>query len=170
MGLRLAKTAAIAALVAAAMAAAPATAAKINAPAQAKVVKPLVLKSVQDLDLGTILLSPGSWSGASVSLARDGALTCPAAVLCSGATQVAVYNLSGTNKQTILINAPNVTMVNQSDPSKTLTLEVDSPGTVTLANSGAQGQNFPIGGTITVDSTTAGGIYVGTFEVTAEYQ
>jgi hypothetical protein len=168
--LRLAKTAAIAAPVAAAMAAAPVTAAKINAPAQAKVVKPLVLKSVQDLDLGSILLGPGSWSGAVVQLTRGGAFTCPAAVACSGATQVAVYNLSGSNKQTIVINAPDVTMVNQSDPTKSLTLFVDSPGTVTLTNSGAQGQNFPIGGSISVDSTTPDGVYVGTFEVTAEYQ
>lgn len=170
MGLRLAKTAAMAASIAAAMAAAPASAAKINAPAQAKVVKPLVLKSVQDLDLGSILLGPGAWSGAVVQLTRGGALTCPAAVVCSGATQVAVYNLSGSNKQTIVINAPDVTMVNQSDTSKTLTLVVDSPGTLTLTNSGVQGQDFPIGGSVTVDSTTADGTYVGTFEVTAEYQ
>ena len=115
-------------------------------------------------------IGPGSWSGAVVRLTRGGVLTCPAAVVCSGANQVAIYNLSGTNKQTIVINAPDVTMVNLSDSSKILTLVVDSPGTVTLTNSGAQGQNFPIGGSISVDSTTTGGTYVGTFEVTAEYQ
>ena len=46
----------------------------------------------------------------------------------------------------------------------------DKPATVTLANSGNPGSNFNIGGAITVNSTTADGNYVGTFNVTADYQ
>lgn len=168
MGLRLAKIAVVAGAFAAL--AAPAGAASINARAKAKVVKPLVLKSVQDLDLGTLLLGPGTWSGATVTLSRDGVFTCPANVTCSGATQVAIYNVSGSNRQTVVINAPDVPLVNQNDSTKILTLVVDSPDTVVLTNSGPAGTDFPIGGSITVDSTTADGHYVGTFEVTAEYQ
>lgn len=148
----------------------PASAASVNARAKAKVVKPLALKAVQDFDLATLILAPGDWSGSTVSLSRDGVLTCPANVTCSGATQVAVYTVSGSKDQTVIINAPDLTLVNQADSSKTLTLLVDSPGTVTLTNSGARGTDFPLGGSITVDSTTADGTYAGTFEVTAEYQ
>lgn len=151
-------------------ASAPARAAGVNAQAKAKVVKPSALSAIQDLDLGTLILAPGSWSGATIVLTRDGVLTCAANVTCSGASQVALYNVSGSNQQTVTINAPDVTMANQSDPAQTLTLAVDSPASVSLTNSGAPGTNFPIGGSITVNSTTVAGTYVGTFEVTAEYQ
>jgi hypothetical protein len=149
---------------------APAQAATINATAQAKVIKPLVLTSIQDLDLGSLLLGPGSWSGATVRLSRSGVFTCPANVTCSGLTQVAKYNVSGTNNQTVTIIAPNVTLVNQSDATKTLTLVVDNPGSVLLTNSGPPGTNFPLGGSITISSSTADGSYVGTFDVSVEYQ
>jgi hypothetical protein len=148
----------------------PAHSATINAQAQAKVIKPLVLTSIQDLNLGSLLLGPGTWSGATVRLSRTGVLTCPANVTCSGVTQVAQYNVSGTNNQTVTIIAPNVTLVNQSDPSKTLTLVTDSPGTVVLTNSGPPGTNFPLGGSITISSSTAEGNYVGTFNVSVDYQ
>jgi len=147
-----------------------ANAASVNAQAKAKVVKPLVLKSVQDLDLGTLVLAPGSWTGSTVSLSRSGVLTCGANVTCSGATQVAQYNVAGTNNETVVIFAPNVTLVNQADPTKTLTLVVDSPGTVGLSNSAPKGVNFPLGGSITVSSTTADGVYAGTFNVSVDYQ
>lgn len=169
MGLRLGNVAAVAAAIAV-CAGAPAAAATINAQARAKVVKPLAIESRQNLDLGTILLASGSWSGATVRLERSGALTCPAPLTCSGATQVAIYNVSGSQGQTVTISAPDVTMVNQTNPANILTLVPDAPASVQLTNSGNPGSNFPIGGAITIDSTTAGGVYVGTFDVTAEYQ
>lgn len=169
MGLRLGPIAAVAAAVAACFAA-PASAATINAQAKAKIVKPLTIEAVQNLDFGTILLGPGTWSGATVRLSQSGALTCPAPLTCSGLTQVAIYNLAGSNQQTIAISAPSVIMVNQSDSSKTLTLTPDAPATIQLTNSGNPGTNVPIGGRITVDSTTADGVYAGTFNVTADYQ
>lgn len=169
MGLRLATTA-ILAIAAAFAAAAPARAANITATVKAKVIKPLTLQSTQDLDLGTVLLGPGSWSGAVVRLDRNGVFTCPAQVTCSGVTQLAGYNATGSNGETAVILAPSVTMVNQSDSGQTLTLLPDAPASVTFTNSGSKGIDFPIGGSITIDSTTAGGTYVGTFSVTAEYQ
>jgi len=43
------------------------------------------------------------------------------------------------------------------------------PGTVMLTNSGAPGNNFDLGGSITVASTTGDGVYSGTFNVTVDY-
>ena len=170
MGLRARIIAIAAAAAAAAAFATPADAASVKAQAKAKVLKPLTISSRQDLDLGILILGPGSWSGATISLSRSGALTCAANVTCSGANQVAEYNVSGSNNQPITINAPDVTMVNQADTTKTLVLELDAPASVLLTNSGRPGVNFPIGGSLTVDSTTPTGEYVGTFQVTAEYQ
>jgi len=157
--------------VAALAAAAPARAAPgQTATVSATVVKPLTIQWVQDLDLGTIVLGNGAWSGATVGISRTGAFSCTNAnVTCSGATRVATYNVSGTNNQVVRVTAPNVTLVNQSDPTKSLTLVVDSPGTVALTNSGNPGVDFSLGGSISLSSTTAGGVYAGTFNVTVDY-
>lgn len=151
------------------LAAAPARAAP-GVTVSASIVKPLILTWLQDLDLGSVVPGPGSWSGATVSITRAGVFSCTNPNLtCSGATQTARYNVSGTNNRTVFITAPNVTLVNQSDPTQTLTLVVDGPGSVLLTNSGPPGTNFSLGGSITVDSTTAGGTYAGTFNVTVDY-
>lgn len=169
MGLRLWTIAALAAASAACFAA-PVSAATVTATAKAKVVKPLAIQSRQNLDLGTIVLGPGTWSGATVRLSRAGTLTCPANVTCSGATQVAIYNFAGSQGETVMISVPTVTLVNQANPAKTLVMTPDNVASITLANSGNPGTNVPIGGSITISSTTAGGTYQGMFNVTADYQ
>ena len=154
-----------------ALAGTPALAVTQTAAVNANVVKPLELVRVQDFDLGTISLTPGSWTGAVVSLSQAGVRTCANPnLICSGAAQVAKYKVTGTNKMVVLIHAPNVTMVNQADASKTLTLVTDAPGQITLTSSGEPGITFPIGGRITLNGSTAGGDYQGTFNVTVEYQ
>jgi hypothetical protein len=69
----------------------------------------------------------------------------------------------------VQITAPNVTLVNQSDPTKTLTLVTDAVASVTLTNSGPPGTNFNVGGSISLSSSTAAGTYSGTFNVTVDY-
>ena len=76
-----------ASLLCAILGAGPVAAATQVAQVNANVVKPLTIKWVQDLDLGTIILGTGSWSGATISLSRAGALSCANAnVTCSGTT------------------------------------------------------------------------------------
>lgn len=151
--------------------AAAAHAASVNVTVNATALKPLEIVKLQDLDLGTITLGPGTWSNATVSLSQLGVFVClPLNITCSGATSVARYNVQGSNKGLVRISTPNVTLVNQNDPTKQLTLVVDAPAAVLLPNSGQPGVNFSIGGSITVNSTTAGGVYVGTFNLTADYQ
>ncbi len=148
----------------------PLAAATQNASVNANALKPLVLTKLQDLNLGTVTLGPGVWSNATVSLSRTGVFSCGSANLtCTGATTVAQYNVQGSKQQPIRISAPNVTLINQSDSSQSLLLTVDSPGSVTLPNSGANGLDFSLGGSVKLNSTTPGGIYVGTFNVTVDY-
>ena len=151
--------------------ASPALAVTQNASVNANVIKPLTLTSLQNLDLGTITLGNGAFSGAVVGISRTGVFSCANPnTICTGARQVAQYNVTGSNKQVVLINAPNVTMINQSDPTKTLTLVVDSPGQLMLTSSGNPGEIFSLGGSITLGSTTTSGTYSGTFRVTVDYQ
>jgi hypothetical protein len=162
-------TAAAAAL---ALSATPALAAPVNpdkqARATARIVKPLTLTWVQDLDLGSITLVD---SGATtVSLSHDGSFSCPSGnVTCSGTPQVAKYKVTGVNNQTVTINSSDVTLTNQLDATKTLLMTVSSPGTVKITNSGSTGTEFSLGGAITVDGTTAEGTYSGNFAVTVNY-
>lgn len=148
----------------------PARAATVMAQVTASNVKPLLLTKLGDLDLGTVTLGPGVWSNATVSLSQAGVLSCGSAnITCTGATTVAQYNVQGSNQQTVRISAPNVTMVNQSDSTQTLTLVTDAPASIMLTNSGFPGVNFSIGGSVTINSTTQAGTYVGTFNVTVDY-
>jgi hypothetical protein len=147
-----------------------ARAATVMAAVTANNVKPLVVTKLQDLDLGTVTLAPGTWSNATVSISQAGVLSCANAnVVCSGATTVAQYNVQGSNQQTVRISAPNVTMTNQSDSTQTLTLVTNAPASLVLTNSGAPGMTFSVGGSVTLNSTTAAGTYVGTFNVTVDY-
>ena len=151
-------------------ASAPVRAATVIASVTANNVKPLTITKLQDLDLGTVTLGPGSWSNATVSLSNAGTLGCANAnLICSGATLVAQYNVQGSNQQTVRISAPNVTLTNQSNSSETLTLVTDAPATILLTNSGAPGVDFSIGGSVALNSTTDPGTYVGTFNVTIDY-
>ena len=160
-------TAAIAAL---ALTATPALAASPtqNATATARIVKPLTIAWVQDLDLGTITLTG---SGATtVGITKLGVFSCPAGnVTCSGTPQVAKYKVTGVNNQSVTVNAGNVTLLNQSDLTKSLLLTTDAPASFNLGNSGNAGTDFSIGGNITVDGTTTEGTYLGTFNVTVNY-
>lgn len=148
----------------------PVLAATQSTQVNANIVKPLVLTRLQDLNLGTVTLGPGIWNNATVSVSQTGVLSCTNAnVVCTGAVQAAQYNVQGTNKQVVTISAPNVTMVNQNDPTQTLTLTTDAPANVLLTSSGVPGVNFSVGGKVTINSTTAAGTYVGTFNVTVDY-
>jgi hypothetical protein len=135
-----------------------------QAKASARIMKPLVLTQKQDLDLGTIALGQGTFSTV-VGIATNGTFTCDTTkVTCSGAPQVAKYNVVGTANRTVTITAPNVTMTNGSN---NLTLNVSSPGTVDL---GAPGDaDFPLGGSISLTDTTPDGLYTGDFAVTVDY-
>jgi spore coat protein U-like protein len=149
----------------------PAHAVTESATVKVNVVKPLTLTALQNLDLGTITLAGGAWSNVTVGISRAGVLSCGNAnIVCSGATQVARFKVTGTNRQVVLISAPNVTLTNQSDTSQTLTMAVDKPASVTLTSSGEPGVNFDIGGSVTLSSSTADGTYAGTMNVTVDYQ
>lgn len=162
-------TAAVAAL---ALASTPAVAAPVQpdkqATATARIVKPLTLTWLDDLDLGTITLVNNA--GATVGISRGGTFSCPAPnVTCTGTPKVARYNITGVNNAVVTVNVGNVSMVHETDLTKTLLLNVDGPGTVTLTNAGAPGTDFSIGGNIAVSGTTLDGRYTGTFAVTVNY-
>ena len=144
-----------------------------NATARARIVKPLQLTSSQNLDFGIIVLSgTGTWS-ATVQVDENGVRDCDGGsgnVTCSGTFQEAVYNVAGTQGQDVRVTVSSVTLSDGAATPNLLTLTPDyATKDLTLANSGAPGNDFGVGGSITVDDSTADGVYTGTLNVTADY-
>ena len=145
-----------------------AEAATTTVQASVKVVKSLSLTAKQSLDFGTVLLS-GAPSSSSVSLSGTGIVTCGPGLTCSGAARPAIFNVQGSNAQTVQIFAVPSDLTNPADGAK-LRFTPSAPASVTLTNSGAPGKDFNIGGSIDIPSTTSDGTYTGNVEVTVDYQ
>jgi hypothetical protein len=156
----------IAAVLLGAVPLATAEAAQVTIQANANVVKALTFTSKQELDFGTVM--PAATGTTTVSMSMAGAITCPAAATCTGASRPAIFNVQGTNKGVVqLIVAPS-NLVN-SATGGTIRFTPAAPATITLTNSGQPGNDFNVGGSIAIPSTAAGA-YIGNIEVTADYQ
>jgi Mat/Ecp fimbriae major subunit len=150
----------------AALFAAPASAATTSATTTVSVIKPVSLTKLQDMDFGTLTFA-GFTGTRSIVLARTGAVTCAVDIVCSGVPKQARFNVQGTNKLVVLFTYSGSTLSNGTD---TIPFVANGPANITLTNSGAPGSDFDVGGTLTVSSSTIGGVYSGTLTVTADYQ
>jgi hypothetical protein len=147
-------------------AAAPASAAQITAVTSANIVKPVQLTKLQDMDFGTLLVA--NYSGTrTVALSRGGVVTCPVDITCSGAPKQAKFNVQGTNRLVVLISVSSAGLVNGGT---TIPFTADAPASVTLTSSGVPGNDFDVGGSLSVSGSVPGGLYTGTMTVTADYQ
>ena len=165
----------IAAFAAAALAATPAIAAPVGvtgAPpsASARIIRPLTLSATGSLNFGTIVLN-GVTADRTVTVSAGNVVDCGGGtteLACSGTTSVPTYNVRGTQGQvaTVIKNTSTLTGSNGG----TLTLTPVGQNSVTLANSGAPGTNFAIGGSITIGTATVDGLYTGTVDVQVDYQ
>jgi opacity protein-like surface antigen len=158
------------ALTAAPAAAAP-VAASTPATANAKIYKPLVLRADRNLDLGTIVMGTVAAAGEKVTLTAAGGFTCGAGNLtCSGTPVTAQYNVQGSNNAVVRILVGASTL-NRSGGGGTVAFTplAPAPASLTLSNSGAPGDNFNVGGEITILPTTVDGVYSGNMDVTVDY-
>ena len=167
------RLAAVAATAAVAVTAAPAVAAPVGVTsgakptANARIIKPLTLTRVRDLDFGTIVMDSVPVGGAVVAVSTASALSCGAGLTCTGTAQSARYNVRGTNNQVVQVAATNSNLTGSNGGTLVFTPAV--PGNVTLSSSGAPGDNFDVGGSITVMPSTVDGVYSGDMEVTVDY-
>lgn len=169
------KTLKIAALAATVLAATPAFAAPVSSTpvpsASARIIRPLTLTSTGSLNFGTIVLN-GVTANRTVSLSSGNVVNCAggnAELTCSGTTSVPTYNVRGTQGQVVTIIKTASNLTNANDGS-TLSMTPLGAASLTLANSGAPGSDFNIGGSITVGTSTTDGVYSGTVDVQVDYQ
>jgi hypothetical protein len=103
-------------------------------------------------------------------MTQAGVVTCGSGGLtCSGTPVSAEYNVQGTNNQVVQIFAVASPLTNANDGS-TLSFTPNAPATVTLTNSGVPGNDFEVGGAITILPATTDGVYSGDINVTVDYQ
>ncbi len=136
--------------------------------ATARIIRPLTLTGVRDLDFGTVVLGAVPAGGSSVSLTAAGVLSCGTGLTCSGANQTAQYNVTGTQGQVVVVSATNSLLTGSN--GGTLNFVPAVPANITMPNSGAPGQNFDVGGSITIVPATTDGVYSGEMEVFVQYQ
>ena len=161
----------IAALGAAALAATPAIAAPVGvtgAPpsASARIIRPLTLTATGSLDFGTIVLN-GITADRTVTLNDDATITCATELVCAATGSVPTYNVRGTQGQTVNIIKNDSTLTGSN--GGTLTLTPVGAASVLMSNSGSPGEDFTIGGSITIGTGTADGVYTGTVDVEVDY-
>ena len=147
-------------------AAAAPTGSSNSATATARIVKPLTLTRTSHMNFGDIVVQDAGVA----TLAMGGALSCTGGLTCAATGTPAAYLVTGTNNQVVTVTAPDVTLTNTANPGTPLTLDLNAPTSVTLPNSGSSGQNFSVGGSISVAASTKDGTYTGDLAVTVDYQ
>jgi len=139
------------------------------------IIRPLTITKNADLKFGTVV-RPGTGSGtAVVSAAGARSVTGGVVGLASGDTPAAAqFTVAGEGGQSVSVTIPaSFTMANGSD-SLTVTTSNNLTGSAasqTLSNAlGAAGSLvFNVGGSVPITSTSATGLYSGTFTVSAAY-
>jgi hypothetical protein len=142
----------------------------VRAPTSVKVVRPLALTALRNLDFGTIVLG-NLTSSQTVTVSTTGR-TCGSGgqLTCSGTFATAQYRVLGTNNQVVLISTATPTSTLTNAAGNRLTLTPSMPRTVTMPNSGNQGVVFDVGGSLTIAAGTPDGLYSGTMDVQVAYQ
>ena len=143
------------------------------ATAKARILKPLVLKSTANFDLGIIVLAGAGPYTATVSLNKTNTFDCDGGsgnVVCSGSAYPCQLQRRRHQGQNVTIASGPVLISDGVALTPDLTLTPDHDTTVALTNSGAPGTDFWVGGSLSVPSTAADGVYTGTFALTADYQ
>lgn len=140
------------------------TAASASARTYAQIVDPLTIKNDVNLSFGTLVKTPAlTTTAVIVTLDGSDTVSCPAALLCSGAPTSAKFTVTGTDGQTVFLKTVATTMTSGSN---TLTFTPSAQPSIVGAAAGA---SFTFGGSIPVSSNTVSGIYIGDVTVTADY-
>lgn len=168
MGKTIFKRAIIGAAVAAvAMSAGTAHAASASGQAKAKILRQITLVNTSDLQFATVISGA---TASTVAVSTAGAVTCGASLTCTGTTTAANFNVQGTNGAVVLVGGDASVTLNGSLGGTMSAALAYSASSLTLANAGPTGGTFQVGGTLSVGANQASGDYVGTFNVTADYQ
>lgn len=157
-----------AAVAAAALTVGTAQAATATGDARARILRQLTLTNTSDLQFATIISGA---TASTVAVSTAGVATCGPTLVCTGTTTAANFDIQGTNGAVVLVGGDAAVTLNGSLGGTMSATLVYSANSVTLtAGPGTVGGSFQVGGTLSVGANQTSGDYVGTFNVTADYQ
>lgn len=139
----------------------------VNIPVHIRIIAPIALSKVQDLDMGTVI--PGVTGGSVTLNAATGAQGITGGVVyASPSGQAAQFSATGqpSHPFTITLSGSPITL---TGPGGTMSLALlASPGgSSTFSGTGTAALN--VGGTLTVNANQPDGDYTGTFTLTVAY-
>ncbi|MDB5447673.1 MAG: hypothetical protein JWQ97_2990 [Phenylobacterium sp.] len=153
-------------------ASAQATQQSASANASATIVTPASMASTQDLAFGTVA-KPTNGSNTVTVTAAAGSSASPtigglgnAYIATAGQAHAAIFHLAGTANTAYAFGTPSLTFGATADASLSPTVVL--PATGNLNASGTA--DVPVGGTITIGSSTAATTYTGTLTLIANFQ
>lgn len=140
-------------------------------PANARILTPLVLEKLSDLDFGRIIV--GDVIGTQmvgIDPVNGDLVGCTNGVTCLDPAQRASFFVHGTVDARVNIYSGSSTLTNGA--GDTLVFNPSHPGSTLLPSwsSGSGRGFFAVGGYITLSATTPEGTYQGTVDVTVDYQ
>ena len=144
-----------------------ASAATANANATANILQPLTVTldaTNNRLDFGTIALN--TTAGGNVTLTPANVRTCAAALTCVGTTMTPNFDITGAASTPVTVTLP--TGLTLTGPGTAMPLSLTSSATTFSLSAGGTG-TFDVGGTLTVGTSQAAGVYTTTMTITVLY-
>lgn len=143
-----------------------------RAVAGARLIKPLQLTATRNLNFGTIVMGTIN-ADQTVSIDAAGVVTCGATgggLTCAGTPTSAGYSVAGTQGQVVVVSSAAASFALTGSNGGTLNFVPSLPSALTLGNSGSAANDFSVGGSVVVKSTTPDGVYSGQIDIQVAYQ
>ena len=127
------------------------------------------LTAQRNLDFGTIVM--GTLGGSvTVSMSQAGIVTCATGLTCTGAPQSALYRVTGTQGQQVIISSAIPTFTLTGSNGGTMAFTPSFPASITLGALNAPANDFNVGGSIVIASNQQDGVYSGQIDIQVAYQ
>lgn len=156
-----------AALSAVSFASAASAATSATANASAEVLSTLTLTADSSLNFGQIAAN----TGGSVTVNADTTAAFTGSLVSTGTRAPASFTVTGTPNANVVVTLPTSATLTRAGGTETMGISnFNTLPTGAFQLNGTGSANFTVGGTLTVASGQASGVYNGTFSVSVEYQ
>ena len=142
-----------------------ANAATVSATAEVDILAPVTLVQTAGLDFGTV--ASGAAAGTVTLTPGSDVRTCSVGLACVGAANRGAFSVVGATGYSVVITvAPATTLTGPGGAPMALSLV----GSNALIIANGLPQTFHVGGSLTVGAAQGAGTYIGTYNVSADYQ
>ena len=140
-----------------------------TATATAEVLSTLSVTADTSLDFGQIAAN----TGGTVTVNADSSVSKSGALISTGTRAPATFTVVGSKGASVVLTLPSTTAtLTRSGGTETMDLSGfnSNPNGAFQLDATTGSASFSVGGTLTVASAQAAGVYSGTFQVSVEYQ